>query len=124
MATRILIIDDDPTNLELMSYLLRAAGHLVYTASDGALGIESARCNNPDLIACDMKMPGIDGYEVARRLKDDPALRAIPLVAVTSHAMVGDRDLALAAGFDGYLTNPIVPKTFVAQLEPFLKPGE
>jgi len=123
MAARILIIEDNPTNLELMSYLLHAAGHTLYTASDGAEGIASARRTQPDLIVCDMKMPGLDGCEVARRLKDDPVLRAVPLVAVTSYAMVGDCDMAIAAGFDGYLTKPIVPKTFVAQLEAFLRPG-
>ena len=124
MAARILIIEDNPTNLELMRYLLHAAGHTLYTAADGAEGIEIARRTNPDLIVCDMKMPGLDGYEVARRLKSDPVLRAIPLVAVTSYAMVGDRDRAMAAGFDGYLTKPIVPKTFVAQLEAFLRPAD
>jgi CheY-like chemotaxis protein len=124
MAARILIIEDDPANLELMRYLLHAAGHTVSTAAGGAEGIESARRINPDLIVCDMKMPGLDGYEVAKWLKSDPALRAVPLVAVTSYAMVGDRDGVMAAGFDGYLTKPIVPREFVAELEAFLAPGE
>jgi CheY-like chemotaxis protein len=123
MAARTLIIEDNATHLELMRYLLNAAGHIVYTAADGAEGIESARRVGPDLIVCDMKMPGLDGYEVAKRLKSDPVLRAVPLVAVTSYAMVGDRDQAMKAGFDGYLTKPIVPKTFVAQLEAFLPLG-
>jgi two-component system cell cycle response regulator len=124
MAARILIIEDNPTNVELMSYLLCAAGHTLSIAPDGAQGIECARLTNPDLIVCDMKLPGLDGYEVARQLKNDPLLRTVPLVAVTSYAMVGDRELAMAAGFDGYLTKPIVPTTFVAQLEAFLRPGQ
>jgi two-component system, cell cycle response regulator len=124
MAARILIIEDNRTNLELMSYLLHAAGHTLYTAADGVEGIERARRTNPDLIVCDMKMPGFDGCEVAKRLKGDPVLRAVPLVAVTSYAMVGDREVAIAAGFDGYLTKPIEPKTFVTQLEAFLRLGQ
>jgi CheY-like chemotaxis protein len=120
MSASILLIEDDPVNLELMRYLLDAAGHTPYTATDGAEGIESARRTNPDLIICDIKMPGLDGYEVAKRLKSDPVLRAVPLVAVTSYAMIGDQEAAMAAGFDGYLTKPIVPKTFAAQLEVFL----
>jgi CheY-like chemotaxis protein len=122
MPARILIIEDTPTHLELMSYLLHAAGHTLYTAVDGAQGIECARRTNPDLVVCDMRLPGLNGYEVAKQLKDDPVLRAAPLVAVTSCAMAGDRDMAMAAGFDGYLTKPIVPRTFVAQLEAFLRP--
>jgi two-component system, cell cycle response regulator len=124
MAARILIIEDNPTNLELMRYLLHASGHILFTASDGSEGIETARHANPDLIVCDIQMPDLDGYEVARRLKKDPVLRAVPLVTVTSYAMAGDRDAAVAAGFDGYLTKPIAPETFVSQLEVFLRPGQ
>jgi hypothetical protein len=80
VAVRILIIEDNPTHLELMSYLLRAAGHTLYAAADGAEGIECARRTNPDLIVCDMRLPRLDGYEVAQRLKNDPVLRAVPLV--------------------------------------------
>jgi two-component system, cell cycle response regulator DivK len=123
MPARILIIEDNPTNLELMRFLLRTSGHTLFTAEDGPEGIETARRIQPDLIVCDIQMPGLDGYVVAKRLKSDPRLRAVPLVAVTSYAMVGDRDVALAAGFDGYLPKPIVPRTFVAQLEAFLGPG-
>jgi CheY-like chemotaxis protein len=123
MAATILIIDDNSTHVELMSYLLRAAGHTLFTAVDGAEGIECARRTRPDLVVCDMRLPGLDGYGVAKQLKDDPLLRAVPLIAVTSAAMVGDRDTAMAAGFDGYLTKPIVPKTFVAELEAFLRPS-
>jgi CheY-like chemotaxis protein len=123
VAVRILIIEDNPTHLELMSYLLRAAGHTLYAAADGAEGIECARRTNPDLIVCDMRLPRLDGYEVAQRLKNDPVLRAVPLVAVTSYAMVEDRDMAMASGFDGYLTKPIMPMTFVEELEAFLRPG-
>ncbi len=75
MAARILIIEDNPTNLELMRYLLHASGHVLLTAADGLEGIETARRTSPDLIVCDIQMPGLDGYEVAKRLKSDPVLR-------------------------------------------------
>jgi CheY-like chemotaxis protein len=124
MAARIVIIEDSPTNLELMRYLLHDSGHILLTASDGSEGIELARHANPDLIVCEIQMPDLDGYEVARRLKKDPVLRSIPLVTVTSYAMVGDRNVAVAAGFDGYLTKPITPSKSVCQLEVFLRPGQ
>jgi two-component system cell cycle response regulator len=120
VAARILIIEDNLANLELMTYLLSAYGHSVVTATDGWQGLEAARRVHPDLIVCDVQLPEMDGYEVARRLKSDPELRPTPLVAVTALAMVGDRDRVLAAGFDGYLTKPINPETFVRQMEVYL----
>ncbi len=117
---RILVIEDNPANLELMTYLLKAFGHIALTAGDGAEGIEAARRQTPDLIICDVHMPRMDGYEVARRLKEHPHLRRIPLIAVTALAMVGDRDKLLAAGFDGYIDKPIVPELFAKQIEAFL----
>lgn len=120
MPARILIIEDNPTNLELMTYLLKAFGYETMTASDGEAGLEAARCELPDLIVCDIQIPKIHGLELARRLKNDPALSNIPLVAVTAFAMVGDRDKVMAAGFDGYIAKPIVPQKFVKQLEAFL----
>jgi two-component system cell cycle response regulator len=105
-----------------MSYLLGAFGYAPRTATDGGAGLEAARGEPFDLIACDIHMPVVDGYEVARRLKADPVLRTIPLVAVTALAMVGDRDKVLAAGFDGYIAKPIDPEAFVRQVEAFLRP--
>src|SRR5690348_7930396 len=116
MPSRILVIEDNPTNLELMAYLLRAFSHTVLTACDGQAGLEIARRESPDLIVCDIQLPKLDGYAVAQQIKGHPALRAIPLVAVTALAMVGDRNRVLAAGFDGYLAKPIAPRTFVAQV--------
>jgi len=119
MPKRILVIEDNPANLELMTYLLRAFGHTVLTAEDGAEGLEVVRCEKLDLIVCDVHLPRVDGYEVARQLKRDPLLRRIPLVAVTALAMVGDRDKLLSAGFDGYIDKPITPEIFVKQIEGF-----
>src|SRR5260221_11779508 len=107
-----------------MSYLVTAFGHTTFTAQDGPEGLAAARRERPDLIFCDVQLPTLDGYEVARHLKSDSALRVTPLVAVTALAMVGDRDRVLAAGFDGYLAKPINPETFVCQLEDFLRLGQ
>lgn len=120
MGARILIVEDNPANLELMSYLLKAFGHEPLIASNGAEGLKGAERERPDLIVCDVEIPEINGLEVARRLKNDPTLREIPLIAVTAFAMVGDRDRVLAAGFDGYISKPIAPEKFVKQVEAFL----
>jgi two-component system, cell cycle response regulator len=119
---RILIIEDNPANLELMSYLLTAFGHTTLAATDGEQGLALARSEAPDLVVCDIQLPKLDGYEVVRQLKSNPELRAIPIVAVTAFAMVGDRDRVMQAGFDGYIAKPIVPETFVSQVETFLGP--
>jgi CheY-like chemotaxis protein len=124
MPARILIIEDNPANLELMSYLLTAFGHVALGAKDGEEGLATARGSAPDLILCDLQLPGMDGHAVVREIKADPALRAIPLVAVTAFAMVGDRDKVLASGFDGYVAKPIDPETFVAHVETFVPPDQ
>jgi two-component system cell cycle response regulator len=122
MATRILVIEDNPANLELMRFLLTAHGYAVLAARDGEEGSDIARRELPDLILCDLQLPGIDGYQVAQQVKGNPALQHIPMVAVTAYAMVGDRDKVLSAGFDGYFAKPIAPETFVQQVENFMKP--
>lgn len=119
MAT-IVIIEDTPANLELMSYLLEAFGHTVFSAGDGDEGLILVRRTNPELIICDVHLPKVDGYEVARHLKHDPDFSTIPLLAVTALAMVGDREKGIAAGFDGYLYKPIAPETFVSEVEHYL----
>lgn len=123
MGARILIIEDNPPNLELMSYLLNAFGHHALTATNGRMGLETAETELPDLIICDVEIPEINGLEVAKRLKAHPTLSAIPLIAVTAFAMVGDRDRVMAAGFDGYIPKPITPEKFVKQVETFLPGG-
>lgn len=121
---RILVIEDNAANLELMTYLLKAFGHTALAARDGEEGLAVVRRESLDLIICDIQIPKVDGYEVARQLKSHPVLRTIPLVAVTAFAMLGDRDKVLAAGFDGYIPKPIAPETFVRQVEAFLRPGQ
>ena len=124
MPIRILIIEDHIDNLELMSYLLRAFGYATLGAGDGLEGLKLAEQERPELIICDIQLPGIDGFEVAKRLKSDARLREIPLVGITALAMVGDRDRVLQAGFDGYIPKPIAAETFVSDIEAFLKPGQ
>lgn len=123
MGARILVIDDNAANLELMRYLLEAFGHRPLTSIDGEQGVAAAAREAPDLVLCDVQMAGLDGFGVLGEIRRDPALAGTPVVAVTALAMVGDRDKALASGFDGYLPKPIDPATFVAQVEAFLPPG-
>ncbi|HEY7642977.1 MAG TPA: response regulator [Steroidobacteraceae bacterium] len=122
MAARILIVEDNPANLELMGFLLRAHGHTVLDALDGERGVQLARTHGPDLILCDIQLPRLDGYGVIRQLRSDAAWRPCPVLAVTAFAMVGDREKMLAAGFDGYLPKPIAPETFVREVETSLPP--
>ena len=116
----ILIIEDNQANMQLMVYLLSAFGHKTVEATEGELGLAAAQRELPDLILCDLQMPGIDGYEVARRIRLEPQLQTILLVAVTAYAMAGDREKVLSAGFNGYISKPINPELFLGQVEAFL----
>lgn len=122
MALNVLLIEDSPANLALITYLVRAYGHTIATATDGLTGVEKALADPYDLILCDLALPKLDGYGVVTRLKAEPATRDVPIIAVTASAMVGDRDKVLAAGFDGYITKPIAPETFVGEVEAFARP--
>jgi CheY-like chemotaxis protein len=117
----ILVIDDNQANLDLMVYLLRACGHNPVGRSDSESALEEARGGEYALVLCDILMPGIDGYEFARRFKGNSSRRMPPLVAVTALAMPGDRERIAAVGFDGYLRKPIEPEIFVKQVEAFLQ---
>jgi len=105
-----------------MLYLLRAFGHDAHGESDGNAAIEAVREGGFAVVLADILMPGVDGYEFARRMKSDSRLRATPLVAVTALAMPEDRKRIADAGFEGCITKPIEPETFVAQVEAFLAP--
>ncbi len=121
MSARILIIEDNLQNLYLARFLLEQAGHTVLQAETGPLGLEMAARERPDLILLDIQLPGMDGHSVARAIKSDAKIRSIPVVAVTSYAMAGDREKCLAAGAEGYIEKPINPETFVADVEQFLR---
>jgi CheY-like chemotaxis protein len=109
---RILVVEDSPDIRVLIRMLLEAAGHDVLTASDGRAGVDKARAERPDLVLMDLSLPVVSGWEAAREIKDDPATASIPVVAVTAHAMHGDRERALAAGCDGFIAKPIDEETF------------
>ena len=123
MFARILIIEDDPASRELVTYLLQAAGHATTEAADGEAGVRFALEVNPDMILCDLQIPLLNGYQVLQRLREDARWRRVPVIAVTAFSMPGDRENALVAGFAAHITKPIVPETFIAQVEAFLPPG-
>ena len=123
MAKTVLIIEDNEQNMYLMKYLLEARGYRTVTARDGHEGIAAARAEAPDLILLDIQLPTISGHEVARTLKADPSVSAIPVVAVTSYAMPGDREEVMAAGCTGYIEKPIDPDTFIDRMERFVSSG-
>ncbi len=100
-------MDDNPTNLKLVTYLMQQHGYDVTTAADADDALASIRTAPPDLILMDVQLPGIDGLELTRRLKADPATKPIVVIAVTAYAMKGDQEKALAAGCDDYVTKPI-----------------
>jgi CheY-like chemotaxis protein len=108
---RILIVDDNATNLKLVAYLMKANGYVVDTALDAEFALEAIRAHRPDVILMDIQLPGIDGLELTRRLKADPATRDIVIIAVTAYAMKGDQAKALQAGCDDYITKPIDTRT-------------
>lgn len=116
----ILVIEDDDASRQLATYLLEAAGHRVLTAENGAVGVDIALAESPDIILCDLQMPVMNGYEVARGLRATSRWRVVPLVAVTAFSMPGDREKALEVGFNEHLSKPITPETFVQQIEAFL----
>ncbi len=124
MPTKILLIEDNEQNRYLVTFLLEKHGHEVVMAPDGPAGIELAGQERPALILLDIQLPGMDGYAVARALREISSLASTPIVAVTSYAMLGDREKALAAGCDGYLEKPINPDTFVSQVEGYLRPQD
>jgi two-component system, cell cycle response regulator DivK len=124
MKPNVLLIEDHEHNRYLATFLLEKHGYVVAAASDGPAGIELAKTIKPALILLDIQLPLMDGYAVARELRNNPALRDVPIIAVTSYAMVGDREKSLAAGCNGYLEKPINPDTFVMEIERFLPPNQ
>ena len=117
---RILVIEDNPDNYDLVRFVLERSGHEISPAIDGREGLDRAAELTPDLILLDLAIPEIDGWEVARQLKDADATKAIPLVALTAHTLPGDRRRALEAGCDGYISKPIDVKTFANVISHYL----
>ena len=120
MKQTVLVIEDNEQNLYLMNFILEKNGFKVLKAMDGQEGIDVACREKPDLILLDIQLPRMDGYEVARRLGQTQEVKAVPIIAVTSYAMVGDREKALEAGCAGYIEKPINPATFIDEIKKFL----
>ncbi len=116
MQRTVLLIEDNEQNRYLATYLLEQRGYVVHMAADGVTGVQQAQALNPDMILLDIQLPGMDGYEVARALRTIETLRATPVIAVTSYAMVGDREKCLEAGCTGYIEKPISPETFLDEI--------
>ncbi len=122
MERRVLVVEDDPVNMELLVTLLEQAGCEVLKAESADVGLRIAAAQRPDLILMDVQLPGMTGYDATRRLKADPATAAIPVVAVTAQAMRGDDARAKDAGCDAYLVKPLDTQRFRDTLHKFLAP--
>lgn len=120
MVTKILYIEDNDQNFYLVNFILSAQDYTVSRAHDGKEGITRAAEERPVLILLDIQLPVMDGYETARELRKNPDLVGTPIVALTSYAMAGDREKAMAAGCTGYIEKPINPKTFTDQIRQYL----
>jgi len=120
MKKKILIIEDNEQNLYLVSFILEKYGYEVFAARDGQEGIDMTASVNPDLILLDIQLPVMDGYAVARQLRINAEFDRIPIIAVTSYAMAGDREKTIESGCNGYIEKPINPDTFMKQVEQYL----
>lgn len=124
LSRTILLIEDNEQNRYLATFLLEKNGYSVIVATDGPQGIELARSSAPRLVLLDIQLPTMDGYAVARELRKIESLRDTTIIAVTSFAMLGDREKAMEAGCDGYIEKPINPDTFIAEIERFVSGGK
>jgi CheY-like chemotaxis protein len=119
-----LVIEDDPQSAQLVEDVLTKEGYVVLRASDGPMGLAAAQNQTPDMILMDLQLPGLDGLEVTRRLRADPATRAIPIIALTASVMPGERERTLAAGLDDYLTKPVDIAMLREVVQRWLRRGE
>ena len=120
MSKRILVVEDHEDNRQILRDLLSSAGYEMVEAHDGEAALPAAALHKPDLILMDIQLPLLDGYEATRRIKADPALKAIPVIVVTSYALSGDEAKARAAGCDAYVAKPYSPRQLLAKIREFL----
>jgi len=120
MSTRILVVEDQADNRRILHDLLSSVGYEILEAVTGDEGVTLATTQHPDLILMDIQLPGMDGYEATRRIKADPALHHIPIIAVTSYALSGDDAQAFAAGCDSYVAKPFSPRALLAKIREYL----
>ena len=116
-----MVVEDHEENRRLLRDLLTSVGYELIEAVTGEEGLTMAEAEVPELILMDIQLPGMDGYEVTRRIKADPALSHIPIIAVTSYALSGDDQKALEAGCDAYITKPFDPAELLAKIQEFLR---
>jgi two-component system cell cycle response regulator DivK len=124
VTQRILVVEDQADNMKILRDLLTSAGYEMIEAQDGDEGLRAAKAHHPDLILMDIELPLLDGYEATRRIKADPALRAIPIIVVTSYALSGDEAKARAAGCDDYVPKPYSPRLLLAKIREHLPEDE
>lgn len=117
---KILIVEDNETNLYMMRFMLVENGYQVVEARDGLEGVKLAGSEKPDLVLMDIQLPLLDGYEATKQIKANEKTKHIPIIALTSYAMVGDREKSLQAGCTGYIEKPINPETLMAEIEQYL----
>jgi two-component system cell cycle response regulator DivK len=117
---RVLVVEDNETNMYLIKFILEKNGYEVIEAGMGAIGVELAIKEKPDLILMDLQLPDIDGLEATKRIRASGADSEIPIIALTSFAMPGDREKALASGCTAYIEKPINPGTFIAEIQKYL----
>jgi two-component system cell cycle response regulator DivK len=120
MSKRILVVEDQEDNRQIIRDMLAATGYEIVEAESGEEALAAVAKQRPDLILMDILLPGIDGYEVTRRIKADPALRSIPIIAVTSYALSGEEQKARAAGCDEYVPKPYSPRQLLAKIRQYL----
>lgn len=120
MSATILVVEDVEDNRELVRLLLESAGYAVIEAHTGQEALDTLATGLPDLVLMDLSLPVLDGWEATRRLRDDARTATLPIVALTAHAMAGDRERVMASGFDGYIAKPIDVGTFLTQVMGYL----
>jgi len=118
--TKVLLVEDNEMNLDILSRRLSRRGYVVVFAMDGQQGVEMARNEKPDIILMDMSLPVMDGWEATGRIKSDDAMRNVPVIGLTAHAMSGDREKALKAGCDDYDTKPVELDRLIEKIERLL----
>ena len=124
MSKQILVVEDQEDNRRILRDLLTSAGFDLVEATTGEEGVTLAETHHPDLILMDIQLPGLDGYETTRRIKANPALHQIPIIAVTSYALSGDEVKAKQAGCDAYVTKPFSPRALLAKVREYLREGD
>ncbi len=120
MSKRVLVVEDQEDNMQIMDDMLSSAGYQVIKAVTGDEGVAMAESHKPNLILMDVMLPGLDGYQATRRIKDNAALRHIPIIAVTSYALDGEESRGVEAGCDAYFSKPVSPRVLLAKVREYI----